>query len=507
MINTFQSEVLPQNCSLIGYSWLLEHFCISLPLRVLSCISSKRLKVQTIKKGSWIVYDAQLMFEEDSFSHLEFALKHETIDLLLLKSIFSLWDKKDFQIRINENRKKTLRKKAWFLYEFLLGSTLELEDLPSGKYDNLLDTKKFIVRNDAIKSKRHKINNNLLGTSKFCPIILQTGVLKSYMSKNLKTNVSEVIEKAPSSIIKRAASFLLLADSKASFEIEGERPAKDRVESWGKIISQAGKHVLSIDEIQRLHTILLQDSRFTQIGLRKEGVFLGERDRDNNPLPEFIGAKEEDLVELMQDWLDLNDFLSEDTLDPILHAVIIAFSFVYIHPLEDGNGRIHRYILHHVLAQRGFYPKGMIFPLSNVILEEIEKYKDILVSHTFPLMQAIHWEATNQGNVQVLNKTRDLYTYFNCTKSCEFIYHCVEKTIEETLPQELEYLESFDKSYAQINEVIEMPDTKIKTLITFILQNNNKLSKNKREKFFARLEDQELQEIQNIIEENFCRDY
>ncbi|HIP51694.1 MAG TPA: hypothetical protein EYG94_06355 [Campylobacterales bacterium] len=32
---------------------------------------------------------------------------------------------------------------------------------------------------------------------------------------------------------------------------------------------------------------------------------------------------------------------------------MIAFSFVYIHPLEDGNGRIHRYLIHHVLAERG----------------------------------------------------------------------------------------------------------------------------------------------------------
>jgi Fic family protein len=35
---------------------------------------------------------------------------------------------------------------------------------------------------------------------------------------------------------------------------------------------------------------------------------------------------------------------------PVLFAAIITFSFVIIHPLEDGNGRIHRYLIHHVLA-------------------------------------------------------------------------------------------------------------------------------------------------------------
>ncbi len=37
-------------------------------------------------------------------------------------------------------------------------------------------------------------------------------------------------------------------------------------------------------------------------------------------------------------------------LDPIVSAAILAFGFVYIHPFEDGNGRLHRYLFHHVLA-------------------------------------------------------------------------------------------------------------------------------------------------------------
>ena len=64
---------------------------------------------------------------------------------------------------------------------------------------------------------------------------------------------------------------------------------------------------------------------------------------------------------------------------------------------------------------------------------------------------------------------------------CEFIYESVEKTIKETLPEELSYLNSFDNAYEEINLMIEMPDNKIKSLVPFILQNDGKLSKNKRE--------------------------
>ena len=57
-------------------------------------------------------------------------------------------------------------------------------------------------------------------------------------------------------------------------------------------------------------------------------VFLGDRDRDNYPIPEFIGAKSKDLPVLMQDWIELETKLTDNEINPILQAVIIAFSFV-----------------------------------------------------------------------------------------------------------------------------------------------------------------------------------
>ncbi len=497
----FQSELVPESCRLVGYAWLLVRYDLSLPLRTYCCISEKRLQSQHIEKGKWTVFDAQLKVEESVSSHLAFALKHENIDMLLLKAILKKWGKVALQSYILQNPKKILSRKLWFYYEFLLQERLSIDDLPSGKYDDLLDSQSYIVKNKPLKSKRHKINNNLLGSSDFTPVIRKTALIEKYRENNLDEKISEVIGTVSSSLMRRASSFLLLSDSKASFEIEGEHAPQNRIESWGKIINEAGKKVLSLQEIERLQAILFQDSRFTKIGLREEGVFLGDRDRNSDPIPEFVGARSEDLKTLMSQWLTLDTALKEDKINPIFHAVIIAFSFVYIHPLEDGNGRIHRYLIHHVLASRGFYPKGLIFPISNVILDEITKYAEILKSHTFPLMQAIKWETTDTHNVKVLNDTKDLYCYFDCTASCEFIYSCVEKTISETLPHELHYLASFDKAFSSIDGMIAMPDNKIKMLITLIIQNDGTLSKKKKLKYFAHLSDEELRDIERILQE------
>jgi len=503
MAISFQHSILPHGAELIGFSWLLNHFQLNVPLRELSCISTKRLSSQKIDSGGWTLFDTKLKINNNTFSHLEFALKHEVLDLLVLKSILKSFSAEEITKNIKENPKRILSKKIWFYYEFLLNTTLALDDLPVGKYDNLLDEKKYITSNTPTKSKRHKINNNLIGTSKICPIILRTKALEHYIGLNLKENISMLIGNVSPSLVRRAASFLLLSDSQASFEIEGERASKNRIENWGKIINEAGKTALSISEIERLHAILLEDTRFIKIGLREDEVFLGDRDRENFPIPEFIGAKSEELKSLIEDWIALDKILDSNNIDPILHAVIVAFSFVYIHPLADGNGRIHRYLIHHVLAQRDYYPKGMIFPISNVILDEIEKYRDVLVMHTSPLMNMISWKATPNGNVKILNDTSDLYRFFNCTKSCEFIYSAVEKTIKETLPNELKYLDAFDKAFGAINEMIEMPDNQIKSLITFILQNKGKLSKKKKEKYYEQLTLEETQEIESVVEEYF----
>lgn len=93
---------------------------------------------------------------------------------------------------------------------------------------------------------------------------------------DLASRVRETIGKAGAHVVARAAGFLLLADSGASFEIEGERAPINRLERWGRAVLKAGKRPLSQTEIDRLARILIGDDRFTKIGYRDEGVFVGE---------------------------------------------------------------------------------------------------------------------------------------------------------------------------------------------------------------------------------------
>ena len=218
-----------------------------------------------------------------------------------------------------------------------------------------LDPKRYVTSNAAL-SKRHRVRDNLLGTGGYCPVIRRTEALEGYRERRLANKAAETVGRTSGQLISRAASFLLLADSRASFAIEGERPPRSRLERWGRAVLQAGRNRLTLDEFNRLHGVLIEDTRFIRAGLRPDGVFLGERDHDGDPLPEFIGARPEDLPALLDGLLAANERMTASAIDPVLQATATAFGFVYIHPYQDGNGRLHRCLIHHVLAEREFTP-------------------------------------------------------------------------------------------------------------------------------------------------------
>jgi Fic family protein len=340
--------------------------------------------------------------------------------------------------------------------------------------------------------------NNLPGTRNFCPLVFKTPLLSQYLERDLKSQAVDVIKKISSDVISRTAVFLLLKDSKASYAIENEPPLHKRIERWGQVIGQAGAHPFNEEELVRLQKIVIGDMRFVKPGLRQEGGFVGEHDRDTGtPLPEHISAKAADLSSLLKGLMDYTD-LTNGKYDPVIAAAILAFGFVYIHPFADGNGRLHRYLIHHVLAEEGFNPPGLVFPVSAVMLDRIEDYRRILKGYSEKLLPLIQWEPTRDNNVKVINETSDYYRYFDATPHAEFLYSCVQRTIDFDLPQEAWFLQRYDLFKGSLSEIIEMPSQTVDLLFRFLKQNEGKLSARARTKEFKELSDKETWEIETL---------
>jgi hypothetical protein len=145
----------------------------------------------------------------------------------------------------------------------------------------------------------------------------------------------------------------------------------------------------------------------------------------------------------------------------------------------------------------------MVFPVSSVMQDRIEDYRDTLREHSSPLMTFIEWRPTPDRNVEVLNDTADLYRYFDCTGNAEFLYGCVERTVDRDLPREIDYLRRHDQALHRVMDTVEMPDRMAENLILFIRQNHGRLGRRRRENEFAKLTEAEVSSLERIVQEAF----
>lgn len=498
VVPVFRTYSLPENgMKLAGYSALIYCYDLEVPLpEYISAISKKH---RSYKEGKWHVFKTIQEPDHTLLGQLIFAFRYEGVDLLILKKLFETIAKSKIEAIVEDQPTGRNSRRIWFFYEWLTNQKLDVEDAKSGNYVEALDPD-LQYPGPKQRSRRHRVWNNLPGNQDFCPLVRRTEKLKRFSTEELEKKVKDTIGKVHPDLLSRAAAFLLLKDSKASYAIEGETPPENRAERWAKAIGQAGQKDLIKDELLRLQEIVIEDRRFVDMGWRKEGGFVGVHNRVNSkPVPDHISARWQDVPQLIDGLLDANISLIDSDYDPVLAAALIAFGFVFIHPFADGNGRVHRYLIHHVLAKKEFAPKGLIFPVSAVILEHIEGYKNVLESYSKPRLDFIEWEATPDGNVKVLNNTIDLYRYFDATKQAEFLYECVQETVTNTLPEEVQYLEQHDQMRTFIAEHFDMPDKNMENLIGFLRQNDGSLSKRVRTKEFKALTPDEV----TMLEEKY----
>ena len=500
-ITVFHERRLPEAATPAGYAALIDAYQLSVPIpAMLSAIGARHRR--TDQEG-WRLFGPRYAPAATFEGHLTFALKHEGLDLAVLKRLFFAVGSAEIEALVRAEPTGRYARRIWFLYEWLTGTRLNLPDAIAGTYVAALDPE---LQWDipAVNSRRHRVKNNLPGTPEFCPLVFRTAKLQAFVAANLEERARTVAADVPRDLLARTAAFLLLQDSKSSYVIEGEHPPQDRIQRWGRAIGEAGRRPLDLEELLRLQAIVIGDARFVRLGLRREGGFVGEHDRDTRmPLPDHISARPEDLASLINGMAEF-DRTAGGHLDPVIAAAVLAFGFVFVHPFEDGNGRLHRYLIHHVLGRRGFNPPGLVFPVSSAILDSIDDYRRVLEAYSARLLPVVQWKPTPQGNVRVLNDTGDFYRFFDATPQAEFLFECVRKTIEEDLPAEANYLRRYDAFRAGVGEIVDMPEQTIDLLFRMLKQNDGKLSQRARQREFQQLTNEEALAVEAVYGGTFA---
>ena len=452
----------------------------------------------------WQVLPRRLKPDDTVEAHLEFALKHEGVSLSVLSALFDVVPPDILAAFVRESPTGKYTRRTWFLYEWLTGRKLDLPDVAGRPAAvDVVDTARQVALVGGELSKRHRVRNNLPGTKAFCPMVRWTDELRRATAARLDQKARDVTGRTHPDVIARAAAFLLLDDSRSSFEIEDEKPSHDRAYRWGRAIGEAGSRRLTVDELIRLQRIVIGDDRFVEPGLRKEGGFVGQRDRrTREPLPEHISARHEDLDDLVQGILMYDETATSGEIDPVIAAAALAFGFIYVHPFMDGNGRVHRWLIHHVLARAGYNPPELPFPVSAAILRNLSAYRNVLQSYSRPLLDFIEWDVNENRNVRVRNETADYYRFFDATAHAEFLYRCVEETVLHDLPEEVAYLERYDRFSEQVQQMVDMPSGTIDLLYRFLEQNGGMLSRRAKTKEFSELTPEEVMAIEGAFRES-----
>src|ERR1019366_5755026 len=90
-------------------------------------------------------------------------------------------------------------------------------------------------------------------------------------------------------------------------------------------------------------------------------------------------------------------------VDPVVAATAAAFGFVFIHPFDDVNGRIHQFLVYHILPKLELPPPGILFPVSAAMLRDRLAYDQVLERFSGSIMPFIHYDLDPEHGMTVQN--------------------------------------------------------------------------------------------------------
>jgi hypothetical protein len=500
----WEAEV-PEGAAPLGYRFLLEHFGLeTLPHHRWS-YAGPRWETRQVRFENadleLFFYPKSYVIEADPLKHLEFALKHEGLSAHILIGTFKALGPEVVTGYVQASPTGKYARKAWFLYEYLMQEQLPIKDVQRGSYVPLLDEKIYYCGPER-RSQRHRILDNFLGNRVFCPLVRRSHKLQQFEGMRLDQFVYGLTKQYDDNVLARATRYLYTKETIASWEIERERPSKARLARFVALLERDHTHA----EINKKMLVSMQkevlDPRFQLDGYRDFQNYVGEEPLPGEVYVHFISPKPEDLEALMDGLIHCTRGLFASDVHPVVVASILAFGFVYLHPFEDGNGRLHRFLIHYALSRLGFAPPRVVFPVSAVMLREQKEYDRALESFSRPLMELItDYELSELGELKVHQESRDYYSFIDFTPITEFLFCCVKRTIDVDFASELSFLSQYDRIRSEMKEVVDMPDRKIDLFIKCVRQNHGRLSERKTASHFGMLTEKEIRNLEAIIVE------
>ncbi len=480
----------------IGAAWLARTYGVEPMgrLPVLSQVGGRR--ASEINEGFRLETYLEIMRPAATpAAHLQFHLRHEIPHLEFLSRLFAQTGPDFVQAWIAAEPTGQYARRAAFLYEWLTGDLLQVPERLGGNYVDAIDAAKMVAASldRATKVQRWRVNDNLPGTRDFCPMVVKNEAVVRAAELDVSALFGELTDEFGEDLLMRAAAWMTLRESRASFAIEGEADQATRVQRFADVMARRtgqGEWPLTdtaLAELQR--EILGERTTLVRFGIRQSPVFVGEVVRYQEVV-HYVAPVAEDVPAMLG---GLRVFLERTQgQSPVMRSAVASFGFVYIHPLADGNGRMHRFLINDVLRRDGVIPEPVILPVSAVITDDVGErrgYERVLDQMSKPLMQGVREYVTfdpvqttyPDGVVSNLafngaEQARPLWRYPDLGPHVAFLSNILARTLTEQMREESRYLRRHTRARAALKEIVEMPDQQADRVLRSIEQNRGELS-------------------------------
>ena len=220
----------------LGYAWLIEQLSLRVcPLATPAEIStSVNRRVATPHR---VLFPRGVAVEDTPVGHLEFALRHEGVNLEIVDAVFEHLSSADLCARLEAAPNGVHIRRACFLWEWLTGQELPITVTPAGGYVDLFPAETYVTAGRPTNNRKFRVRNNALGTPEFCPVVLRSAVPESPSLAELLAKAQRTLESVgDTALYERALSFLYLSETQSSFEIEREKPSSDKQERFVQLL-------------------------------------------------------------------------------------------------------------------------------------------------------------------------------------------------------------------------------------------------------------------------------
>ena len=484
----------------VGYAWIQSavdapNFLGTQQARLAPVSRIERLGNGTLLVPHKLAPDATLL------QQALFALKHEGVRLDLLVAALRHIAPAELAAWVRASPNSIYGRKLGCLWERVHQQRLPgLDDTGVvAAYVPLFDPDNYFVgpsRRDA----RWRIDFNGLGDLSFCPVVRKTPALVALVEKDILGQAQAFADSVGAVMLERTLTWAYLSETEGSFAIEGEVPNENKTAAFAALLRQAHtQQPLTEALLVEWQNAALSNPFDKAVQFRTEQNRL-QKDARGAAGVSYVPPTPELAVELMDGLMPLAN-QRPPLLDALVHAAVVSFAFVLIHPFMDGNGRLSRFLVHHCLGQSGRLPPQFLLPISVAMKKHEAEYLQALSAFSQPARQLcqVTWAGDDHYAYDWVDGADVWFRAMDLTDSVVFTLSMAEVSLETHLRQEVEFLALFDRVERHINGRHDLRGSDLATLIVTIFQNGGSLSNNRRKRYAERVQAHVLDAIENAV--------